>query len=706
MGVMESIRERFTAARDYQSEWQEYRKLSDTERERREPPRTDLQLEAIAEILRGERLIHSHSYRQDEILALIRLAEEFDVTIGTFQHVLEGYKVADELAAHGAAASTFSDWWAYKLEAYDAIPYNGALMHERGVSVTFNSDSSELARRMNLEAAKAVRYGGVSPVEALNFVTFNAAVQLGIADRTGSLEADKDADFVIWSGDPLSVFSIAEQTWVDGVRQFDRGEDLAGRQAVADERAKLIERIRTGDKPKPDAESAKTEESSNDGEGAAAASTTRGSERTPLAYVDRLAKSSPTVSILHATVHTLTGEIIPDGTVSFREGRIVEVGAGLPAVPGARVIDARGKHVYPGMIDANTAIGLTEISSVAGSVDVAETGEINPNANTAIAVNPDSELIPVTRASGLTHVLTVPSGGLVSGSSTLVRLEGWTWEDLAAASPAAMHVRWPSFTIRRRARFGPVASPEDQKKEREKNLERIGDLFDDARAYSRARSAEGADRVEIDPRLEAMLPVVAGEVPVFIHAGEIRQLKSAIGWADQQDLRVVIVGSGDLWRVADLLREKQIPVILAGVLSLPMREDEPYDVRYTEAMKLHEAGVTFCIASTGSTFAAPMVRGLPYHAAMAAAFGLPRDEALRALTLYPARVLGVEDRLGSIEVGKSASLIVTDGDPLEIRTRVDHVFVDGRAVDPLDNRHHRLYERYRSRPRAAGSDDG
>jgi len=698
MGVMESIRERFTAARDYMDEWQEYRELSDAASERREPPRRDLQLEAIAEILNGERLIHSHSYRQDEILALLRLAEEFGVTIGTFQHVLEGYKVADELAAHGAGASTFSDWWAYKLEAYDAIPYNGALMHERGVTVTFNSDSAELARRMNLEAAKAVRYGGVEPIAALNFVTYNAALQLGVADRTGSLEPGKDADFVIWSGDPLSVFSVAEQTWVDGVRQFDRADDLSRRPTVAGERARLIERIRTGDKKKKPSEDASESDGVETDDVEAATPRTERTEAYSLTYVDRLADSSPAVSILHATVHTMNGEVISDGTVSFRGGRIVEVGAGLPALSGAEVIDATGKQVYPGMIDANTALGLTEISSVAGSVDVAETGELNPNANTAIAVNPDSELIPVTRANGLTHVLTVPSGGLVSGSSTLVRLDGWTWEDLAAGSPAAMHVRWPSFNIRRSSRFGPVTSEEDQKKQRKKRIEQVGDLFDDARAYAKARAAETDKRVEIDRRLEAMVPVVEGKVPVFIHAGEVRQLKSAIHWADEQGLRFAIVGSGDLWRVADLLAEKQVPVVLSGVLALPTREDEPYDVRYTEAMKLHEAGVTFCIASSGGTFAAAMVRGLPYQAAMAAAFGLPRDEALRAITLYPARVLGVEDDLGSIEVGKSASLIVTDGDPLEIRTHVERVFVDGRPINPLENRHHRLYERYRSRP--------
>jgi len=239
-GVEQLIRERFVSARDYMAEWDTWRDGGS----KGIPPRRDLQLETVAEILRGDRLIHSHSYRQDEILMLTRLCDEFGVTVGTFQHVLEGYKVADELAKHGAGASCFSDWWAYKFEVYDAIPYNGAIMWDRGVNVTFNSDSSELARRMNLEAAKAVKYGGVPEEEALKFVTLNAAKQLHVDDRMGSLEPGKDADFVIWSGSPLSTYSVCEQTWVDGRKYFDREEDLAGREARAKERADLIAKIK------------------------------------------------------------------------------------------------------------------------------------------------------------------------------------------------------------------------------------------------------------------------------------------------------------------------------------------------------------------------------------------------------------------------------------------------------------------------------
>jgi imidazolonepropionase-like amidohydrolase len=244
MGVRNLIRERFLAARDYRRRQEEYRKASAVKGAHPIAPPVDLQLEAIAEILEGKRQVHCHSYRKDEILEVIRVAEEFGVKIATFQHVLEGYKVADEIARHGAGASSFADWWAYKVEVYDAIPYNGALMRDRGVLVTFNSDSDDFARRLNWEAAKAVRYGGVPPADALAFVTVNAAKQLGIDGRVGSLETGKDGDFVVWSGDPLSSTSVALETWIEGKKYFDRAADLAGRPALAKEREELVARAK------------------------------------------------------------------------------------------------------------------------------------------------------------------------------------------------------------------------------------------------------------------------------------------------------------------------------------------------------------------------------------------------------------------------------------------------------------------------------
>ncbi|MHC4548266.1 MAG: amidohydrolase family protein [Planctomycetota bacterium] len=244
MGVETLIRDRFLAAREY---------LAGHDR-------TDLELEALAEVLQGKRLVHCHSYRQDEILMLCRIAQEFGFRIGTFQHVLEGYKVAEAIKAHALGASAFSDWWAYKVEVQDAIPFNGALMHQVGVNVTFNSDSNDLARRLNVEAAKAVKYGGVKPEAALKFVTLNAAIQLGIEDRVGSLEVGKDGDFVLWSGHPLSSYTRCLATWIDGREYFSLTQDRKHREQIAAERRRIIARILGQKKEEPDDEDEEEEE--------------------------------------------------------------------------------------------------------------------------------------------------------------------------------------------------------------------------------------------------------------------------------------------------------------------------------------------------------------------------------------------------------------------------------------------------------------
>ncbi len=697
MGVEQSIRERFMAARHYMKEWDAYNRLKPREQAHRVPPRTDLQLEAIAEVLRGERMVHSHCYRQDEILMLMRLAEDYGFRISTLQHVLEGYKVADEIARHGAGASTFSDWWAYKMEAYDAIPYNGPLMTRRGVLVSYNSDSDELARRLNLEAAKAIKYGGLEPTEAIKYVTINPARQLHIDDRVGSLEPGKNATFVIWSGDPLSVYTLAEQTWVDGVKQFDRVEDLARRSTIEDRRAALIDKVLHGDAP---ATEGKGEESKESAEAKKPAGTGAPSKplppAVPVVYRDRLAGTGHPLAIVGATIHTVSGGDIENGTVLVEKGLISQVGRGLAVPPGFTVIDAAGQHLYPGMIDADTVLGLTEIGSVPGSVDISETGKINSNVRVEASINPDSELLPVTRAAGITHVLTSPRGGLIAGSGALIRLDGWTWEDLTAAAPVGMRINFPSYPRTGGFFFGPRRSEEDQEKERKEDLKLLDETFEAARAYRKAKEA-GSESLDPDPALEALVPVIEGKVPIMVSASEVRQIKDAIAWAEKQGLRMILVSSGDAWRVTDRLRKDDIPVVLGPILNDRFRRDEPYDTAYTMPLKLQQAGVRFCIVNGGGGFGASSTRDLPYQAGMAAAFGLPRDVALKAITLYPAEILGVGDRLGSIEAGKSASLVLADGDLLEFHTNVLREFIDGREVD-LSNKHKRLYDKYRSRP--------
>ena len=245
MGVEQIFRDRFNAALTYSQQWESWSK------ERKGlPPRRDLELEAIAEILKGERWVHCHSYRQDEILGLLRVLEDYNVRIGSLQHILEGYKVADAMAKHGATASSFSDWWNYKFEVLDSIPHNGAIMHQQGIVVSFNSDDAELGRHMNHEAAKAIKYGGVEPMEALKFVTLNPAKQLRIDSRVGSLEVGKDADISVWSGSPLSTLSRCEQTWIDGRKYFDRNQDTEMRERDSKLHRSLVQKVlASGDSP-------------------------------------------------------------------------------------------------------------------------------------------------------------------------------------------------------------------------------------------------------------------------------------------------------------------------------------------------------------------------------------------------------------------------------------------------------------------------
>ena len=400
---------------------------------------------------------------------------------------------------------------------------------------------------------------------------------------------------------------------------------------------------------------------------------------------------SEPILVTNAVIHTVSGATIDDGQMLFSDGRIAALEEGGIVEPDARVIDLGGRHVYPGLIDAHTALGLVEIGAVRATVDVAEPGLVNPNVHTEVAVNPDSELIPVARANGVLAALSVPSGGLIRGSSAVIQLDGWTWEDMTLKAPVGMHIAWPVISIP-----GNVdADREEQLREaREERIGAIEESLEAAAAYRTAR--ESGERLSTDLRWDAMIPVLDGSLPVFAHVQDLAQIRHALHLADEYGLKLILVGGADAWRVAELLAEREIPVIVSNVLRLPLRRWEDYDAAYTNPARLAQAGVTFSIATSGGTFAAGHVRDLPNEAAMAVAHGLDAGEALKAVTLYPARILGVDDRLGSLEVGKDATFIVTDGDPLDIRTQVERAFVQGREID-LSSRHTTLYEKYSER---------
>ncbi|HJQ33719.1 MAG TPA: amidohydrolase family protein [Pyrinomonadaceae bacterium] len=410
---------------------------------------------------------------------------------------------------------------------------------------------------------------------------------------------------------------------------------------------------------------------------------------------------APTYVIRNARVVTVSGAEMENASVVISGGRIAAVGANVSAPAGAQEIDARGLTVYPGMIDLGTQMGLNEVSSVGATIDTNELGDMNPNAAAVWAVNPSSSHIAVTRVEGVTSVLSLPSGGVISGQAAFINLAGTTPREMAVVPTAALLVNFPviggggGFAAFQLAQQGIT---QDAITARDRRVEELRRMLRDAEAYGRAQDAYAKDpksvpRPPSDVKLAALVPYVRGERPVIFRAERDRDIRAAVRFAEEMKLKAVIIGGSESGRAAQFLKEHNVPVILDSVLNMPLREDDPYDSLFENASKLQAAGVPFCI-STGDSGA--HVRDLPFHAGMAAAYGLPKGEALKAVTLYPAQILGVADRVGSVEQGKLANLVVTDGDLLEARTHVRYLFINGRQI-PLVSRHTMLYDQFKDR---------
>lgn len=402
-------------------------------------------------------------------------------------------------------------------------------------------------------------------------------------------------------------------------------------------------------------------------------------------------------------VHTVSGPTLTNASLLVRDGKIAAVAPNITEAAD-QTIDLKGQHVFPGLIAPMTVLGLQEIDGVRATRDTTESGEFHPDVLSWVSVNPDSELLPVARANGYTHAQPIPLGGLVSGQSAVIALAGWTIEDLAVRRSAALHVFWPSFALDttpkdQAANPGSWKSVEEQTKARDKKLRELDEFFNEAEAYAKAKAAaKDTNAFKPVPAWEAMLPVVRGELPLNVHADEVRQIRSAVEWVARRKLKAALAGGRDAWRVADLLATNRIPVLFEHVFTQPARDTDPYDVHYAAPAILARAGVRVSFTDGTDRFGASNVRNVPYAAAQAMAFGLPREEAWRGLTLYPAQALGVADRLGSLDPGKEASLFVADGDILDLRTQVRRMWIAGREIS-LESRHTRLYEKYRNRPR-------
>ena len=721
-GVEAIYREAFTTAQEYRDTWNAYEANPGAFAV---PPRRDLRMEAIVEIMEGKIRVHAHSYRSDEILMLMRIAEEFGFRIDVFTHVLEGYKVAAEMAEHGAAGSTFTDWWQYKREAFEATPYNAALMQEAGVLTGINTDIPWLQSFMIAEIAKPVRYGGVSREDAIRMFTINPATMMHIEDKVGSLEVGKQGDLVLLNGSPFDSFTRVEKTFVDGILYYDlsaeaetRGERIITEDGLitpplseaSQPGASAVDPAGMGMASNVASDAMSIDErvaalgladrvaSSADGAGIGAIDTDadRPAVRGPVAAQEEV------VALVGGTVHPVSGPQISNGVVVIRSGVIESVGpASSTQVPAdARRVDVSGRHVYPGLINASTPLGLLEFGQVGQASDLEEVGTFNPHVRAIAAVQPNYPDMHIARQNGTTAAGVGQTTGVISGTMGVVALnDADTWERVAIEQNGPLLMRIPVSGT----------GDDDEEPEFDSDIQKqIVELFERAMVFAETGTVSddptrrfeantwGGDRVLLD----AMVPAVTGQVPIFFRADDAWDIRHVIAFGEKfPAIRPVILGGTEAYMVADELADAGIPVVLninSAFRPTPDREAS-ITASYRNAGRLVAAGVKLGFATDQGGGGDGMARNLPYVAAWSVAFGLPEGEAIRALTLNNAEILGLGDVMGSIEPGKRADLLVTDGSPLQILTNIEHMFVGGVEVDPLDNMQADLWRQYRGR---------
>lgn len=402
-----------------------------------------------------------------------------------------------------------------------------------------------------------------------------------------------------------------------------------------------------------------------------------------------VAPQSQPVVLRGATIHTVTNGTITNGSIVLDGGKIVAIGQNVEVPRGARIVDVSGKHIYPGLIDAYSTVGITEIGAVDVSNDINEIGDFNPNVRAEVAVNAESRHIGTTRSAGVLVTFTTPGGGVISGLSSAMSLEGWTWEEMSLKGAAALNVNWPDPNARPR-RFGgggppgfPGAGPRPAPKTYAEQVQELKDFFAEARAYRDALAA--GQQLRTNTRYAAMIPALNGDIPVVVSADGVAQINDALTWGKEEGLRLVIRGGRDAVHVADRLKAENVPVILTATMAAPNRDHEGYDGAYSTPARLHQAGVKFAIAGGADGLYS---NRLPWEAGVAVAFGLPEDEALKAVTINAAEMLGVSDAVGSLEVGKQATLLITTGTPLDMTSNIEQAYIQGREIDMNDIQKH------------------
>jgi imidazolonepropionase-like amidohydrolase len=656
MGVESVFRHAFEAGNEYAAEWEAYESAS-ARGEVVEIPRRDLRLEAIRDILAGDIWVHSHGYRSDELLRLLTVAEDYGFRIATLQHVLEGYRIAPEMVAHGVGGSTFADWWSYKKEAYDAIPYNAAMMMNAGVLTSLNSDSHDLIRHLNFEAGKTMRFGGLTEGEAMRLITINPAKQLGLDGQIGSIEVGKDADFAVFTGHPLDTHSRNMLTLVEGEIFFQYpGFELAGKRDTPDQVFM----------PTP--------------------------PRGPL----EIPEPNSMYAITNATIHPVSSSALSDVTLVIQDGRILDILEGTSFPVGASVMDADGLHVYPGLINSATQMGLTEIASLDETRDSRDLSTYQPELRALSGINPHSEHIPVSMVEGITLSNALPQGGIISGRGSAIQMSGWTVPEMLRSDETGLVIDLPVLPSKHTPGIDKKRY-EEMLEKHENSMAKTEEFIRNSQHYAKVNARD--QHSEMHVRYESMMPYVTGEKPVFFRAQTYKEILQALKFAEVFELRPVILGGAEAYKLADTLAEKKVPVIITSVFRLPsprasrLDSYERFDAFYSNPARLEDAGVLFAIASTGAEFA----KQLPTHAGFAVAHGLSKDAALKSITINPARILGLGESVGSIEMGKTADLIITTGDPTRTTTRTVAVFIKGQPRI-LDSIHERNREKFTSRP--------
>jgi imidazolonepropionase-like amidohydrolase len=698
MGNVAGYREAWIRAVRYRDKWREYHDKKAHGKDA-DPPDRDLGLETLAGVLDGNILVQNHCYRADEMLTMIDISHEFGFHIAAFHHAVEAYKIAGTLAQNGICADMWADWWGFKMEALDGIRENLAMVSQAGACAVVHSDSAEGIQRLNQEAAKAMAAGrragiAIAPEDAIRWLTINPARSIGVDRETGSLEPGKMADVVIWSGDPFSVYSRAEKVYIDGALMYDRGDprhqpltdfDLglrdgpggpAGGAAGPGTSAGALVAAAGPDVPAVPAPAASP--------ATAAAAAKPAGTAGPARSGPHPAAAGETLAITGATVHTMgPAGTLRGATVVIAGGRIQAVGNGIAVPAGARQIDAAGKVVTPGLFDSLTHLGLVEVNQVEDTEDATnEDPQLSAAFDVAGGINSRSMLLPINRVEGITRAVTAPGTGrsLFLGQGAVIHLGGGPLPVVRRAVAQFVALGEAGARLAGGTRGGAVI--------------RLREALRDALDYDANRAAY--DRAQRRPYslprldLEALLPVARGERPLVVQVNRASDIEAVLALARELKLRLILADAAEGWEVAAEIAAARVPVLINPLSNLP-QSFEALGATLENAARLGRAGVTLAFASGDSHNS----RNLRQAAGNAAAYGLPREAALAAMTANPARIWGIED-YGTLEAGKDADVVIWDGDPLEVTTAAERVFIRGVEM-PNDSRQIRLRDRYRQR---------